>query len=68
MMNKTGVAAKIIDCQFYERMDLEDGLEPRAPVSCTIADLFSGKCKECGWNPAVWAERLKKLGVEKDDT
>lgn len=65
-MNKTGIAAKTIDCKYYERMDLEDGLEPRAPVSCTIADLFSGKCETCGWNPVVWEERVKKLEEQND--
>lgn len=55
--------SKVVDCKFYDKVFTDDGLEPEAPVMCTIADIFSGKCATCGWNPEVWDERLRKLGV-----
>ena len=51
------------NCRYFPSRNY---LHDDVPVMCTETEkLFTNKCKTCGWNPLVKAERLRKQCGDK---
>lgn len=37
MASKNDPKKMIVDCKYFQKVKLDDGLEPAAPVMCTVA-------------------------------